>query len=366
MPRGVRRQRDRRPMSLSLDYHIRRHILLIDDDPQQLEFGRVLAERAGYTYTAALGGREGLRQAHAARPDVILLDYVMPDLNGRCVFDELRRSDDLKVRHTPVIMLTGQSDNRDEQRELLNAGLAAYLYKPFGYHELLNVIDNVLVLARAHERNRVLERQAQQSFVATARMLVTLLFAKDRYTGEHSNMTADLAEVVALNCGLSEAEAGHVKLGALLHDIGKIGVPEHILCKPTQLTADETIAMRLHVDYGEQALCGVPHMEAVREMVSHHHEWWDGGGYPRALRGERIPLGARIIAAVDAFDAMTSDRPYRRRLDLAEAIRRLRLASATQFDPFVVDKLYASLDGYDLTRERSMNLQFLDELSPVC
>jgi putative two-component system response regulator len=340
-------------------------VLMIDDDPLQIIFGERLAGRAGYRFAAAPDGRSGLRAAHELRPDVILLDYTMPGLNGREVFEELLRSPDEKLRNTPVIMLTAQSANYTEQRQLLDDGLAAYLYKPFGYHELLNVISNVLALSAARERNRVLELQARQSFVSTARMLVTLLFAKDRYTAEHSNSTADLAEALAVNYGLGEQGAMQIKLGALLHDIGKIGVPENILCKSSCLTADETLLMRLHVDYGEQALCGVPHMESICEIVKYHHEWWDGRGYPHGRGGEDIPLGARLISVVDAFDAMTSDRPYRRQLPLGEATRRLREGAGTQFDPALVEALLDTLNTYDLRRERSLNLQFLEELCPV-
>ncbi len=340
-------------------------VLMIDDDPLQITFGEQLAKRAGYQFASARDGRRGLRAAHERRPDVILLDYSMPGLNGREVFRELRGSTDERVRRTPVIMLTGQVGNFAEQRQLLDAGLAAYLYKPFGYHELLNVINNVLVLSQTRERNRLLELQARQSFVSTARMLVTLLFAKDRYTAEHSNMTADLAEALALNYGLGEQGAMQIKLGALLHDIGKIGVPENILCKTGCLTADETALMRLHVEYGEQALSGVPHMQGVCEMIKYHHEWWDGRGYPHRLGGDDIPLGARLIAVVDAFDAMTSDRPYRQRLPVEEAARRLREGAGTQFDPALVVALLDTLNTYDLSRERSLNLQFLEELCPA-
>jgi putative two-component system response regulator len=338
---------------------------MIDDDPLQIEFGRTLAARAGYRFAGAPGGRAGLRLAHEMRPDVILLDYLMPDLNGKQVFEEILRTPDQTLRHTPVIMLTAQSANRTEQRQLLDAGLAAYLYKPFGYHELLNVIDNVLALSQTRERNRLLEIQARQSFVATARMLVTLLFAKDRCTAEHSNMTADLAEAVAVNCGLNDQESPLIKLGALLHDIGKIGVPEHILCKPGKLSCEEMAVMRLHVEYGDEALSGVPHMETVRETVKYHHEWWDGCGYPFNLRGSEIPFGARLVSVVDAFDSMTSDRPYRASLPLDEAHRRLRAGAGTQFDPALVEALFDTLSTYEPRHGRAMDLQFLEELSPV-
>ncbi|MGH9902579.1 MAG: HD-GYP domain-containing protein, partial [Pyrinomonadaceae bacterium] len=317
----------------------------MDDDPSLLRLGRLSLERAGYDFLGAVTGRGGLERAREKRPDLILLDYTLPDLSGKEFFQELLRDEDADLRHTPVIMLTALANNYAEQRELLERGLAAYLHKPFGYRELLNVIDNVLVLSRIRERNRLLELEARRSFVATAKTLITLLFAKDSYTGEHSKKTARLAEAVALRCGLSEEAALYVKLGALLHDVGKIGVPEEVLRKPTGLTDEETAIMRRHVHHGEQALSGVPHMEAVRAMVMHHHEWWDGGGYPAGLCGEEIPLGARIIGVVDAYDAMTSDRPYRKRLPREVAVERLRAAAGTQFDPVVVGKLFEYLDA---------------------
>jgi putative two-component system response regulator len=340
----------------------RRLVLFVDDDPSLLRLGRISLERAGYEFIGAIDGRQGLQFAREMRPDLILLDYMMPGISGKEVFIEIAQSEDPGLRHTPVVMLTARTDNHAEQRELLESGLAAYLFKPFGHHELLNVIDNVLVMSQIKERNRTLEREARQSFISTARSLISLLAAKDNYTGEHSNAMVDLAETLALNFGLPETEVINIKLGALLHDIGKIGVPEGILLKPSRLTQEETEIMRRHVDYGAQALEGMPHMGTVRQIVKHHHEWWNGGGYPSGLRGEAIPLGARIIAVVDAYDAMTSNRPYRPGMPRATAIERLRAAVGIQFQHDAVEKLVECLDVYDDERARSMNLRFLEEL----
>ncbi len=190
--------------------------------------------------------------------------------------------------------------------------------------------------------------------------------AKDSYTGQHSQAVARLAEGLALQCGLTEEDAMYVKLGALLHDIGKIVVPESVLCKPEVLTAEETAVIRRHVVHGEQALAGVPHMEKVRAMVMHHHEWWNGAGYPAGLAGEEISLGARIISVVDAFDAMTSDRPYRARLPQAVAVERLRQGAGTQFDPIVVDHLFEYLSTHAaIEPQPELDLEFLEEFCMV-
>jgi putative two-component system response regulator len=340
----------------------RRLVLFIDDDPSLLKLGRISLERAGYEFIGASDGRQGLQLAREMRPDLILLDYMMPGISGKEVFFEMIRANDKRLRHTPVVMLTARTDNHAEQRELLEMGLSAYLFKPFGHHELLNVIDNVLITSQIKERNRILEREARQTLISTARSLISLLAAKDNYTGEHSNMMVDLAEALAQCIGLSETEVINVKLGALLHDIGKIGVPESILLKPARLTPEETAVMRRHVDFGAQALEGMPHMQNVRAIVKHHHEWWNGSGYPVGLKADAIPLGARIVAVVDAYDAMTSDRPYRKGLPRSVAIERLRAAAGVQFDHEVVEKLIECLEVYDDERTRSMNLQFLEEL----
>ncbi|MDT4968094.1 MAG: cyclic di-GMP phosphodiesterase [Acidobacteriota bacterium] len=340
----------------------RKLILFVDDDPSLRNLGRISLERAGYEFVGAPDGTEGLRRARELHPDLILLDYMMPGISGKEVFVTLAGSDDSRLRETPVVMLTAKHDNHDEQRELLELGMAAYLCKPFGHRELLNVIDNVLITAKIKERNRVLEWEARQSFVATVRALITLLSVKDNYTGEHSNVTADLAEALARRMNLTDTEIMHVKLGALLHDVGKIGVPELVLCKASCLTPEEMIVMRQHVHYGEQALAGVPHMETVRLIVKHHHEWWNGGGYPSGLKGHEIPLSTRIVTVTDAYHAMTSDRPYRRRLSDATAIERLRAAGGIQFDSYVVEKLVESLESHSSEQPRALNLQFLERL----
>ena len=343
----------------------RKLVLFVDDDPSLLRLGRLTLERAGYNFLGALDGREGLRNARAYHPDVIILDYMMPDISGKEVFRELVEGPDPHLRHTPVIMLTARTNNDAEQREMMEMGLAAYLHKPFGYRELLNIIDNVLVLSQIRERNRVLEMEARRAFVATVKTLVGLLFAKDSYTGQHSHAVARLSEGLALAAGLSEVEATYVKLAALLHDVGKLVIPETVLCKPDALTEDEWAVIRRHVYHGEQALAGVPHMEQVRAMISHHHEWWNGAGYPAGLAGEEIALGARIIAVADAYDAMTSDRPYRARLPHTVAVERLRHGAGTQFDPVLVSTFFDYLNEHGPLDDQELDLQFLEELCVV-
>jgi putative two-component system response regulator len=338
--------------------HADKKVLWVDDDVSTLELGRIILEPAGYRFLAAQDGHEALGVAGAEQPDLILLDYSMGSMDGKEVFETLAASGDEELRQTPVVMLTGRSGNNREQRELLARGLAAYLVKPFGPRELLNVIDNVLVASEIRAQNRKLETELRDTFASVVQSLVSLLSVKDPYTGEHSGALLTLAERVARKIGLPEDEVFDVKIGALLHDIGKIGVPEAILRKPGRLTPEEKAEMDKHVTYGYRALEGIPKLRRVRELVLRHHERWDGLGYPDGLRGDETPLGARIVAVVDAYDAMTSDRPYRRGMRSEIAVERLHQASGTQFDPSVVES-FAECLAEGAVGERNVNLRGL-------
>ena len=320
-----------------MTHYLTRKVLWVDDDPATLQLGRLILEQAGYQFLAAHDGEQGLEVAASQCPDLILLDYTMQGMSGREVFEAIVTSENPpSLRHTPVVMLTGRAGSEKERRSLLNMGLAAYLVKPFGPRELLNVIDNVLVTSEVRAQNRSLEYELRQTFTSVVSSLLSLLSIKDPYTGEHSSMVLKHAERLARQCGLDDESVFDVTTAALLHDIGKIGVPESILRKPARLTQEEKVEMDKHVIYGYQALAGIPKLRLVRELVYHHHERWDGQGYPHGLVGEQTPLGARIVAVVDAYDAMTSNRPYRCGMPREAALSRLNDASGTQFDPYIV------------------------------
>lgn len=163
-----------------------------------------------------------------------------------------------------------------------------------------------------------------------------LLDLKDLNTGVHSTRLAEWALHVAEELGLDENSLGDLEVAALLHDIGKVGIPDAILNKPAKLTSEEYALMKKHPEYGWAVLRQIPGMERASLVILHHHENFNGSGYPAGLRGEEIPLGSRIVSVIDAFDAMVSSRPYRQGLPLEEAERRLLEASSTQFDPDVV------------------------------
>jgi diguanylate cyclase (GGDEF)-like protein len=177
----------------------------------------------------------------------------------------------------------------------------------------------------------------ERTFVSTVEALANALEANDEYTSTHARWITDLSLRVGREFGLDERALKHLELGALLHDIGKIGIPSDVLSKPGRLTAAERAIVQTHPELGERIIAPIDRLQVVRPIVRHCHERWDGRGYPDGVAGEDIPLESRIIFVCDAYHAMTSDRPYRRRLSHREAVRRLAAASGTQFDPNVVE-----------------------------
>jgi putative nucleotidyltransferase with HDIG domain len=199
----------------------------------------------------------------------------------------------------------------------------------------------------------------QEHSLGTLAGLISAVDAKDSYTADHSLCVAEYATAIGVHMGLSDKERQTIERAALLHDVGKIGIPEAILLKPTQLEDAEYEIVKDHSDMGYRIVNAVPFLEDIAPVVRHHHERWDGRGYPDGLDGERIPLLARILAVADAFDAMTSDRPYRRGQDVDVAVEELLRERGTQFDPAVVDAFLTALDRDALSESRKAVRQAL-------
>ena len=203
-------------------------------------------------------------------------------------------------------------------------------------------------------RSATLYQQLDSAYVGTVQALATALEAKDNYTADHSRAVVDRALAVGVRLGMSEPELRTLRFAAIFHDIGKIAVPDDVLAKRGPLTAAERTAIERHTVVGEQILSSVDFLSEVLPLVRHEHERWDGRGYPDGLAGEAIPLGARIVLACDAYDAMTSDRPYRAAMTDAQARAELLAGAGTQFDERVVAALLQVLDeGAALSPPRS-------------
>jgi HD-GYP domain-containing protein (c-di-GMP phosphodiesterase class II) len=210
---------------------------------------------------------------------------------------------------------------------------------------LSQCLEELEELAGEARRAAAAERQLELTLSASVQSLASLLDLRDGYTGQHSGTVVALCEQVARRVGVVGDELEHLRIAAHLHDLGKIGVPDEILHKPGPLDATEWSIMREHPVWGARALETIPGFRAASRAVRHHHERWDGGGYPDGLAGEEIPIGARVIAVCDAYEAMTSTRPYRPALAEPVARERLIAGTGTQFDPAAAWGLLGALAG---------------------
>jgi ribonuclease P protein subunit RPR2 len=192
-------------------------------------------------------------------------------------------------------------------------------------------------LRESYRRERARAQQLRRSYKATVRALSNAVEARDAYTGQHAERVAAYGLAIARAAGMDVSEKPQLEFGFLLHDIGKVGVPDEILFKPAELSDDEFERIARHAEIGAAILGHVDFLDEAMLIVRHHHERWDGTGYPDGLRGEQIPLAARVFAIADTLDALTTDRPYRRAVSWAEARRVIRAAAGTQFDPAVLD-----------------------------
>jgi putative nucleotidyltransferase with HDIG domain len=234
----------------------------------------------------------------------------------------------------------------------LSFGIACYPNDGQSRHELLTIADSNLYQAKNSDEGIVFtsesqranrELRAEASFEVLD-ALITAVDNKDRYTRKHSEDVTEYALWMAEELGLSEETMRTLRIGGLLHDVGKIGVPDEILRKPGRLTDEEFEIMKRHPRLGEMIVGGIPGMSSILDAVRSHHERWDGMGYPDRLKGEEIPFMGRLLAVADAFSAMTTDRPYRKGLNLDKALAEIRANIGTQFDPEMADAFLRAVE----------------------
>jgi putative two-component system response regulator len=311
-------------------------LLMIDDNPMDVEIVRNMLRqypRANFELEYLHSTEKALLALSEQAFDLVLLDHNLPGEDGLGFLKRLSG----KSNVPPIIMLTGGGDERLAAEAMRNG---AYDYFP-------KKSINSVVLARAI--HQALEKfHLDQQLESTERVIFTLaaaVEAKDPTTGEHLQHMSRYAVALGESMGFGQHDLLLLRYGAILHDIGKVGVSEAILCKPGPLDDREWEEMRQHPVVGEQICSQLRFARDVGPMIRHHHERWDGNGYVDRLRGENIPRLARVLSVVDSFDAMTSDRPYRAALPLDEAIRRLRDGAGTQWDPEIVGVFVETVDG---------------------
>jgi putative nucleotidyltransferase with HDIG domain len=310
----------------------RRRVLIVDDDHLVRDALRFALEDAGYDVWAVAHGADALAVLESQAVDIVLSDIFMPGMNGFELLKQIRQ----RRPDVPVILVTGFG-NIEMARQALKEGATDFITKPYNVSEIPILIErNLMRHTIESSRTRDLQEEVRRSYRATLEALLAALDTRDTETEGHSERVAAYTMLIAQQLNLSEAELLHIEHGALLHDIGKIGVPDHILYKPGPLTPEEWEVMKQHPVIGYKMCMKIEMLRPAAPIVLHHHERWDGRGYPYGLNGAEIPLGARIFAIADTLDAMTSDRPYRKALSFAQAREEIERCAGSQFDPELV------------------------------
>ncbi|MEQ1530286.1 MAG: HD domain-containing phosphohydrolase [Methylococcales bacterium] len=302
-------------------------ILIVDDEPTNLSILRHILE-PDYRLVIARNGKEAIAAAGKHSPTLILLDVKMPDMNGYQVCAALKA--DPNTEHIPIIFVTSLVDFGNEEHGF-EVGCVDYLSKP--------VVPS-LVRARVRTHLSLVQTaQLEKSHRDAVFMLGEAGHYKDNDTGVHIWRMAAYSKVLAKALGWTTTDAQLLELAAPMHDTGKIGIPDAILCKPGNLDAEEWLIMQSHCQMGHDILSksDAPIFKLAAEVALSHHEKWDGSGYPSGLRAEAIPASARIVAVADVFDALTMRRPYKEPWPLTKALTAILDGSGRHFDPTVVD-----------------------------
>jgi len=331
-----------------------RMVLVVDDDPTLRELFRRMLTREKYEVMLAESPQiaEGLVEREIGMIDVALVDLHLGEENGLDLLEKIRRLDDSIIG----VVITGQA-TVDNAVTSLRLGVYDFLQKPVSSVQLMAVVERAIKYRRlmlenkryqlhledmVREKNAALSHALEEvsdSYQFTLEAMADMLDAREHKTGAHSKRVARMSIVLAREIGASLRDIEIIETGALLHDIGKIAIPDSILLKPDSLTEEEGEIMRGHPHMGYNIIKAGPGLEEASEIVLQHQERFDGRGYPRGLKGDEICLGARIFAVVDAYDAIRSGRPYSKGRSAQEAYDEILRNKGTQFDPIVVDAL---------------------------
>ena len=304
-------------------------ILLVEDDAPLLDVMRYLLESEGYEVCPAVNGKQALDLFVSSQPSLVVSDIMMPEMNGYELLEAIRlMPDGITV---PFLFLSARTERSDIDRAR-SLGVDDYLFKPFEAPELINAVRSRL------ERRRVIELfDTRTAHLQTVIMLANVIETRDPYTAGHLERVRRLSLNLAFALNWNTEDLAILEFGAILHDIGKIVVPSQVLKKTGPLTKEEWILMRQHPEIGAKMLEGVDHLRAAVPYVLNHHEWWNGSGYPSGIKAEKIPREGRLLAIADAFDAMTSNRPYHSSMPVVDALDELARYRGIYFDPEMVD-----------------------------
>ncbi|KIM05855.1 MAG: hypothetical protein KN64_01460 [Sulfurovum sp. AS07-7] len=341
-------------------------ILVVDDTPLNIEILLELLSQKYDDILVATDGKTALEIAFSEKIDMILLDIMMPDMDGFTVCQRLKEND--KTKDIPVIFITAKTDE-DSIERAYDIGGVDYITKPFRAKEVLSRIATHLAI---FGQNKLLEKMVAEKteelhklndeLIHTQKEIIFTIGAiaekRSKETGQHVSRVAEYSKVLAICYGLSIEEEMMIRRASPMHDIGKIAIPDNILNKPAKLTYEEFEIMKKHSEYGYEMLkhSDRPLLKMAAQIAYTHHEKWDGSGYPNGLKGEGIPLCGRITALADVFDALGSDRVYKKAMDDESIFKIIREGRGTHFDPKLVDIFFENIDKFLEIRENMRDL----------
>jgi len=322
-------------------------ILVVDDEKDIRELMEIAITSRGHHCTIVPDGEAAIRMMRDEQPEVVITDVEMPNMDGV----ELTKR--IKAEFTAdVIILTGYAPQH-AYAEFIEIGASDFVRKPVTPSEVIARLERVLAerclkaeSLSAHQKLVAAHEALQASYLDTIHRLVVATEYKDEDTGDHIVRIGRLGALLAKRRGLSDREVEHIGFAAPMHDIGKIGIPDHILLKPGKLTAEEFEIMKTHTTIGARILSKSKSeiIRCAQQIAISHHERWDGSGYPQGLAGERIPITGRIVALADTFDALTSRRPYKEPYPLEQTLAIMQQSRGSHFDPDLLDLFMASID----------------------
>ncbi len=339
----------------------KKNILVVDDSKSNIE---ILVEllSPNYAVIPALSGEKALKIVQKKSFDLILLDIMMPEMDGYTVCKILKDTDETK--DIPVIFITAKTDTQSIE-QAFNVGGIDYISKPFNHREISSRIAAHLALyeqkkilesmkKKLEEENSLLTKEiidTQKEVVFTMGSIAEL---RSKETGNHVKRVAKYSKLLATEYGLSDEESSILEEASPMHDIGKVAIPDNILNKPGKLTEDEFEIMKSHAYNGYEMIkdSNRPLLKAASIVAYEHHEKWDGSGYPRGLAGENIHIYGRITAIADVFDALGSNRVYKKAWDDEKIFKLIREESSKHFDPKLVDIFFDKLDEVLLIRDK--------------
>jgi putative two-component system response regulator len=338
-------------------------IFVVDDEPVNLKLIERILASGGFedVYTIQNSG-DVLERYQELRPNLILLDINMPGLDGFGVLDQLKEG--TVGRLPPIVFLTAQNDSEFRVKAFEN-GVLDFIGKPFNRLELISRVKNLLALENAHReltnRNNSLETIINMRTEALRRTQLQVVQKlgraaeyRDNETGAHILRMSHISALLARELGFADDYVQDILHASPMHDVGKIAIPDNILLKPGKFTPEEWEVMKTHTTLGYEILSGADSklLNLASEIALHHHEKWDGSGYPKALQGDNIPISCRIVAAADVFDALMSHRPYKQPWSLEDALAYMNAQKGAHFDPEVIDIFNKLTDQIVEIRER--------------